>query len=65
MLEPLNIPIQLKTKHQKKKKIKSPITFTCNIDGEKLEGNEFDIKLVPNAITIYYNEELIQHLKKD
>jgi diacylglycerol kinase family enzyme len=45
--------------------IKSPITFTCNIDGEKLEGNEFDIKLVPNAITIYYNEDLIQHLKKD
>lgn len=44
--------------------IKSPTKFTCNIDGEKLEGNEFDIELIPNGITIYYNEDLIQHLKR-
>ena len=44
--------------------IKSPKTFICNIDGENLEANEFDIELIPKSINIYYNEDLIQHLKK-
>ena len=42
--------------------IKSPIKFKCNIDGEVLEDDYFQIELVKEGITIYYNEDMIQKL---
>lgn len=47
-----------------KMSIKSPVKFYCNIDGEKLEDSKFDIELVKNGITIYYNEDMINKLSK-
>ena len=42
--------------------IKSPIKFKCNIDGEVLEDDYFQIELIKDGITIYYNEDMIQKL---
>lgn len=42
--------------------IKSPIKFKCNIDGEVLEDNRFQIELIRSGITVYYNEDMIQKL---
>ena len=44
--------------------IKSPIKFKCNIDGEVLEDNRFQIELIKSGITVYYNEDMIQSLAK-
>lgn len=34
----------------------------CNIDGEEMKSKKFDIKLIPKAITIYYNKELVDKI---
>lgn len=36
--------------------------ITFNIDGEKLEGKRFVIDLIPEAITIYNNNELVEEI---
>lgn len=45
--------------------IKSPIKITCNIDGEQLRDKRFNIELIKDGITIYYDENMIQALKND
>lgn len=32
----------------------------CNMDGEELKSKTFNIKILPKAITIYHNKELIE-----
>lgn len=44
--------------------IKSPTKFKCNIDGEELYDNNFNIEIIPECITIYYNQDLINYIKK-
>lgn len=44
--------------------IKSPYKFKCNIDGEELYDDKFNIEIIPECITIYYNQELINYIKK-
>lgn len=55
-----------KLKYFKTNKItlKSPKKVTCNIDGEELTADTFNIELIPKGIKIYYNEELLNYLKK-
>lgn len=55
-----------KLKYFKTNKItlKSPKKITCNIDGEELTDDTFNIELIPKGIKIYYNEELLNYLKK-
>lgn len=43
--------------------IKSPIKFKCNIDGEELNDNIFNIEVIPTGVTIYYKEKLINSIK--
>ena len=42
--------------------IGSPKNIKCNIDGEILESNSFDIELIPKGIKVYYNEKLINEI---
>lgn len=61
-----------KGKHQNSKKIsyykikkisiKSPYEIKSNIDGEELTAKNFDIEIIKNGITLYYNQELINYL---
>ncbi len=61
-----------KGKHEDSKHIKkftttklsitSPTKIKANIDGEELYDNEFNIKLIKEGITIYYNQELLDYL---
>lgn len=52
-------------KHFKTNKlsIKSPIKFKCNIDGEEIYDDNFEITIIPNGITVYYDEKLIKEIK--
>lgn len=34
----------------------------CNIDGEEIKGKKFVIKLIPNAITLYNNQDLVDKI---
>ena len=34
----------------------------CNIDGEEIKDKKFCIKLIPNAITLYNNPDLVNKL---
>ena len=36
----------------------------CNIDGDEIKGIEFHIKLIPKAITLYNNQELVKKILK-
>ena len=42
--------------------IESKETIVCNIDGEEIKDNVFNIRLLPKAITIYFNKELIDKI---
>ena len=58
-----------KSKHVKyfktnKLSIKSPIKFKCNIDGEEVYDENYEIEIIPNGITIYHNENLINSIKR-
>ena len=44
--------------------IESPNEFECNIDGDKLKDNKFDIEVIPKGIEIYYDQHLIDEIKK-
>lgn len=44
--------------------LKSPQKIKCNIDGEELIDNEFDISLIKDGIELYYNQKLIDCLIK-
>ena len=37
---------------------------TANIDGDKIESNKFDIEVIPNGIEVYYDQHLIDKIKK-
>ena len=36
----------------------------ANIDGDKIESNKFDIEVIPNGIEVYYDQHLIDEIKK-
>jgi YegS/Rv2252/BmrU family lipid kinase len=70
----INLILKMKKgKHEKSKrinylksqkiKIKSPQSFKCNIDGEELYDNIFDIEIIPNGLTVYYNKKMIDYIK--
>ena len=42
--------------------IESANKIKCNIDGEILEADKFDIEVIPNGIEIYYNKDFIDEL---
>jgi len=44
--------------------IKSKEKIVCNIDGEEIENNVFNIKLIGKAVVIYNNKELINKILK-
>lgn len=48
----------------KKVYIESPKQIKCNIDGEILEDNKFNIEVIPKGIEIYFNSKLIDELLK-
>lgn len=41
--------------------IKSPKNISCNIDGEELVANTFNIEIIKKGITIYYDKKLINY----
>lgn len=46
----------------KKINIKSKDKIKCNIDGEILEDNIFNIEIINKGIELYYNKELIEYV---
>lgn len=42
--------------------IKTDSKISSNIDGEELTDNTFNIKLIPNGIDVYYDQELIDDI---
>ena len=44
--------------------IKSDRKIKANIDGEVLESDKFIIKLYKEKIKVYYNQDLINELRK-
>lgn len=44
--------------------IKSLSSINCNIDGELLCDNKFNIEVIKNGITLYFNKELIKEILK-
>lgn len=48
----------------KKLTIESPEEFECNIDGDKLKDKKFEIEVIPNGIEVYYDQHLIDEIKK-
>ena len=58
-----------KSKHVKKVLtnkllIESNASFACNIDGEDLVSDHFDIEVIPKGMKIYYNQELIDGISR-
>lgn len=45
-------------------KFKCDKELVCNIDGEIMTAKKFNVKIIPNAITIYNNKELIKNLTR-
>lgn len=45
-------------------KFKCDKDLVCNIDGEIMTAKKFNVKIIPNAITIYNNKELIKKLTR-
>jgi len=43
-------------------KVRSDKPIVCNVDGEVLIKNKFNIKIIPGALTIYNNHEFIKKL---
>ncbi len=46
----------------KKVCIESKNKIKCNIDGESLESTKFNVEIIPQGISIYYNQELINEV---
>lgn len=74
-LKMINLILKMKKgKHEKHKavekynlkslSIKSRDKIKCNIDGEVLESNKFDIKVLDKKIKLYYNQEMIDSILK-
>lgn len=72
------IPLMLKLKkgkHEGKKRVHKFRTnhieleieqnVTFNVDGEKLENNKFIIDILPKAITVYNNNELVEKIMQN
>ena len=55
----------LKVVKAKKLFINSKESITCNIDGDKLSDRCFDVEVIPNGISVYYNQELIDKILND
>ena len=73
-LSMLNLILKMKNgKHKNSKHIShiktdkititSPQSIKCNVDGEELSSKKFDITLIPNGVTIYYNPQMIEYLQ--
>lgn len=45
-------------------KFKCDKELVCNIDGEIMTAKKFNVKIIPNAITIYNNKGLIKKLTR-
>lgn len=45
-------------------KFKCDKELVCNIDGEIMTAKKFNVKIIPNAITIYNNKELIKKITR-
>lgn len=45
-------------------KFKCDKELVCNIDGEIMTAKKFNVKIIPNAINIYNNKELIKKLTR-
>lgn len=45
-------------------KFKCDKELVCNIDGEIMTAKKFNVKIIPNVITIYNNKELIKKLTR-
>lgn len=45
-------------------KFKCDKELVCNIDGEIMTAKKFNVKIIPNAITIYNNKELIKKVTR-
>lgn len=45
--------------------LKSKVPVKCNIDGEELTAKEFNIELIPQGLTLYYNQNLIDYIKSN
>ena len=56
---------QIKVIETDKLTIKSPKEISCNIDGEKLTSNKFEIEIIKDGIDIYYDQELIDEILKE
>ena len=54
----------LKVLKAKKVFIESREPITCNIDGDKLTSDTFDVEVIPNGISVYYNQKLIDEVLK-
>lgn len=54
----------LKVVKAKKVFIESREPITCNIDGDKLTSDKFDIEVIPKGIDVYYNQQLIDEVLK-
>ena len=46
--------------HATKVNFKCDKELVCNIDGETIIAKKFNVKIIPNAITIYNNKELLK-----
>ncbi len=44
--------------------IEAPKAITCNIDGEKLTSQKFNIELINQGLNIYYDSRLIKEIDK-
>jgi YegS/Rv2252/BmrU family lipid kinase len=55
---------KVKKYHVRKITIESEKDITCNIDGEELTANKFNVEVKKNKIKILFNKELIDKIKK-
>ena len=46
----------------KKVIVKADKEIACNIDGDKLTGDTFNVEVIPKGIEVYYNQELIDKI---
>ena len=44
--------------------IKSEESIDSNLDGEKYTNNNFDIEVIPNGITIFNNQDLLNSFEE-
>lgn len=45
-------------------KIKSKVPLICSVDGETIIDHKFNVKIIKNALTIFFNQEMINAIVK-